>query len=154
MATKKNQQKPTMEITVNESAGNFIAHCSVYDSRFSMALLVGIMNNRIPIFRNMYPNGEVDWEVDPSLFDPFIQIAGDYYDVIIPGDDKSKKRRAQIKSNDDDPFSDFLRLAPDNVLTQIHKLMVFALHPDRGGDTAKMQKLNDSWRKIKKERAL
>lgn len=154
MAIKKNQQKPRLEITVNEAAGNFIARSSVFDRRFSKALIVGIVNNRIPIFRNMHPDGAVDWEVDPSLFDPFIEIAGDYYDVVIPGNNKKRKPLAQTTSGESDPYGLFLRLAPDNVLTQIYKLMAFALHPDRGGNTGKMQTLNDAWEKIKKERGL
>lgn len=157
MVIKKGQQKPTMELTVDESAGNFVAHSSVYDSRF-LALLTGLTNKKkIAIYRTMFPDGSVSWEIDPALFDPFISIAGDYYDVIIPGDKKSKKKtgpKIQTDLSDSDPYSQFLRLAPNNVLTQIHKLMVFALHPDKGGDTVKMQNLNDSWREIKKERGL
>jgi hypothetical protein len=45
----------------------------------------------------------------------------------------------------------FFRMVPKEAMRRAYCAAALTLHPDRGGDTADMQRLNDLWQRIEKE---
>jgi len=53
-----------------------------------------------------------------------------------------------------DPFGAMLRVAPDDVLKKVYRMIAAEIHPDKGGAPEAMIVLNTAWSEIKKERKL
>jgi DnaJ-class molecular chaperone len=47
-----------------------------------------------------------------------------------------------------------LRVAPDDVLKKVYRMIAAEIHPDKGGAPEAMIVLNTAWSEIKKERKL
>ena len=54
----------------------------------------------------------------------------------------------------EDPYSVLLRLAPDETVRKVYRLVASALHPDLGGDTEKMAQANAAWDAIRRDRRI
>jgi len=54
----------------------------------------------------------------------------------------------------DDPFGALLRIAPDDVLKKVYRMIAAEVHPDKGAPAEAMVALNQAWSEIKKERKL
>ncbi len=62
----------------------------------------------------------------------------------------TKGRRTREK----DPFSEMLKMASNNTIKQIYKLIAKDVHPDKGGTKEKMMKLNRLYERIKEIRGI
>lgn len=92
--------------------------------------------------------------VDPSAFDILIDTGMKCCEQVYMRQAPDDIGPDIIPDEDDDPWGALLQLASNDVLKQIHKLMIISLHPDKGGDSEKMKKLNVYWDKISKERGI
>jgi len=93
--------------------------------------------------------------VDPSVFDVLVDTAMKSGAQVFMRETTDDLGPEEEPEEDDEPWSAFLQLASNDVLKQIHKMMIVALHPDRrGGNEEKMKKLNIYWDKIRKERRI
>jgi len=92
--------------------------------------------------------------VDPSVFDVLIDTAMKAGSQVFMRETTDDLGPEEEPEEDDDPWSATLKLASNDVLKQIHKLLIISLHPDKGGNEEKMKKLNVYWDKIAKERGI
>ncbi len=90
------------------------------------------------------------WEVEPQFLDQLINIASRYYNV------RRHDGISQpvISDGDTSPYSQMLKLASNELIKKIYRLIANEVHPDRGGDPQAMSVLNDCFEKIKNERGI
>lgn len=122
------------------------------------------------------------WWVDKLAFEQAKKVCARYGTVVVRGDepeDPERKRQEQerrdrveeearrrrrdnysgrwfdgSRASDHDPFA-VLHLtsdAPTEVIKAAHRALVLLHHPDRGGDTSRMQQINCAFEQIRKQR--
>ena len=91
------------------------------------------------------------WKVDPSQDDLLVAIVTKFYGEPTVLEDKEV---VTIALTDGDPYGALLRLAPDDVLKKVFRLIATSLHPDKGGPADKMTSANQAWKAIKADRGL
>lgn len=89
------------------------------------------------------------WRFDPSVYDIASFITEKYYDVTYVKDESPS---TSVDTYTGDPYSEFLRCLPDMLLKKVYRLIVSDLHPDKGGSSEEMAKINSLWQVIKKDR--
>lgn len=122
-------------------------HCRTpYDADF-----VNILKAKIPASHRKWDGIDKIWKVDPSKDEVLVEIITRFFGEPTVLEDKEV---VVLTANAGDPYSDLLRLAPNDVLKSVFRLIATALHPDKGGQADKMTKANQAWAAIKADRGL
>lgn len=91
------------------------------------------------------------WKVDPSQDDLLVGIVKRYFGEPTVLEDKEV---VVVAAQDSDPYAALLRLAPDDVVKKCFRLIASAIHPDKGGKAKAMERANQAWQAIRKDRGL
>ena len=101
-------------------------------------------------FRRWSPEEKV-WKVDPSQDGALVDLVTRYFGEPTILEDKEI---VVVESEDKDPYSSLLSLAPNSVLKKVFRLIAAAVHPDAGGSGEKMTQANMAWSLIKQDRGM
>lgn len=91
------------------------------------------------------------WMVDPSQDDLIVEIVTKYFGEPTVLENKEV---VVVAGSEEDVYGQLLRLAPDDVLKKVYRLIATSLHPDKGGSAQAMTHANQAWGAIKKDRGL
>ena len=72
-------------------------------------------------------------------------------DLPTPPRDRAAEQEPQPARKADSVHADLLSLATFDELHNLYRMICEALHPDMGGDTAKMRELNQIWESLEKQ---
>jgi len=110
--------------------------------------------------RQWSPSEKV-WMVDPSCLDEAIEVAKRHFPntVIMNGSPDATAAAGPVER---DPLEDgtygtmanLLRAASNDGVKRVYKALAADLHPDRGGDSDTMRRLNTAWDRIRMERGM
>lgn len=91
------------------------------------------------------------WKVDPSQDQRLVKIVKKYFGEPTVLEDKEV---VVVAAQDSDPYAALLRLAPNDILKKCFRLIASAIHPDKGGKAKAMERANQAWQAIRKDRGL
>jgi len=131
--------------------GAWIKIRAPYDKGRTPACIQDLKDN-IPVGSRKWDPDEKVWKVDPAHDAVLMEILGRWYDEVCVLE-LNKPAPAPMQQGED-PYGKMLRLCPDSVMPKVYRTIAAALHPDTGGDQAKMAELNVIWEQIKTERGL
>lgn len=142
MAKKKKVKGATLWIE-----GGWIHVRTPYDPGF-----VRELKSEIHASQRKWDPDEKIWKVDPSQDDVLVPLVAKYFGEPTVLEDKEEV--VVVTQAGDDPYGALLRLAPDDVLKRVYRLVATALHPDKGGSAEKMTRANQAWKAIREDRGL
>lgn len=90
------------------------------------------------------------WKVDVDELDKVEELCRKYFDEVNFIETEQPSNGGGAES----PYHDMLCDVPDEVLKRVYHLIAVGVHPDHGGSTELMSKVNDAWRMIQKERKI
>ena len=112
---------------------------------------VEVLKTTIPVYgRRWDPDGRV-WEVDPQFFSVLLSILRKYYADVRELPAPTKPTESSVTTTLE---QELLALAQDSTLVKIYRLIAFDVHPDHGGNTVSMQRLNALWEQLRARRGL
>lgn len=92
------------------------------------------------------------WRIAAAYHEDLLSVIRSHY-----GEPTVLEQETQVVvvgESGNDPYSNLLKLAPDETLKKIYRMIAAEIHPDKGGKTEDMATLNTAWADIKKERGL
>lgn len=117
-----------------------------YDADF-----VSSFKARISAAHRKWDPVEKVWKVDPSQDDALVAIVTQYFGEPTILEDKEV---VVVAAAEGDPYGALLRLASNEILTKVYRLIATTLHPDKGGSADNMTKANQAWAAIKADRGI
>jgi hypothetical protein len=87
------------------------------------------------------------WLVDPSHIDDLVFVCERFFEVNVVD---TQPEVVAIATPTGDAYGRMLRLASPAIVKKVYRLIAQEIHPDRGGDPAKMTELNLAWDEIRK----
>lgn len=100
------------------------------------------------VYRRWDP-AEKLWKVDPSQDEKLVELVTSFFGAPTILEDKEV---IVVAESTTDAYGTLLRLAPDDVLKKVFRLIAAAVHPDAGGTGEKMAQANSAWNAIKQDR--
>jgi hypothetical protein len=109
------------------------------------------LKNEVPHHARKWDREEKVWKVEASFAEDLETIVRRYF-----GEPTVVQQEVLVVAQGagGDAYSDMLSAAPDDLLKKIHAMIVSKVHPDAGGSTEAMTKVNVAWAEIKKKRGL
>lgn len=104
-----------------------------------------------PSQRSWMANDKV-WRIAASYHEDLLSVVKKYYGE--PTIVEQEQQVVVVGNEGNDPFGAMLRVAPDDVLKKVYRLIAAEIHPDKGGLPEAMVALNQAWSEVKKERKL
>lgn len=142
------KHKKPATIWFDEQSGVLKIRCD-FDSKFIESLKV-----HIPIKSRAWNKQTKTWEVEVAFLDTALHLMTKFFDHIVTPQFGKRNSALQNKPDESDPYSTLLRLAPDDLVKKVYRELAKELHPDKGGDKDKIQKVIKAYERIKKERKL
>jgi hypothetical protein len=89
------------------------------------------------------------WKVDVSEMDLLEEICNKHYAEVL-----FIEVEQPVATSGPSPYHDLIVGLPDDALKRVFRLCALSMHPDQGGTNDGMNKVNDAWHLIEKERGL
>jgi len=106
----------------------------------------------IPASQRAWLGNDKVWRVAAAYHEDVLSVVRSHY-----GEPTILEQETQVVvvgNTEADAFSTMLKLAPDEILKKVYRMIAIELHPDKGGKSEDMAALNVAWDEIKKERKL
>lgn len=109
------------------------------------------LKNEIPREARKWDTEEKIWKVDASYADDLEKLVRKFY-----GEPTVVQQEVLVTASapEDDPYGMLLREAPNDVIKKVYLMIATKVHPDAGGSTESMTRVNQAWDAIKRERGL
>jgi len=114
---------------------------------------VAALKNRLPYGARKWDPDQKVWLVDPSYDQELLAVLEVYFGEVNVIEKEQPQIMAQLSAGDD-PYTMLVRLASDETLKKLYRMVALDVHPDRGGSADSMAQANLAWDAIKKERGL
>lgn len=101
----------------------------------------------------VFLKNEKVWRVDAAYHEDLLSVVRKHYGeptILEP----EVKEVMIVESASKDPFGAMLRVAPNEVLKKVYRMIAVEIHPDKGGKPEDMVSLNQAWDAIKKEKGM
>jgi hypothetical protein len=92
------------------------------------------------------------WRIAAAYHEDLLSVVKKHY-----GEPTVLEQETQVVvvgDSGNDPFGAMLKVAPDEVLKKVYRMIAAEIHPDKGGKPEDMVTLNQAWAEVKKERKL
>lgn len=111
------------------------------------------LKNDIHSSARVFLKVEKVWRVDAAYHEDLLSVVRKHYGepTILEPD---VKEVVVVEGASNDPFGAMLRVAPNEVLKKVYRMIAVEIHPDKGGKPEDMVLLNQAWDAVKKEKGM
>jgi len=106
----------------------------------------------IPYQSRVFLKVEKVWRVDAAYHEDLLSVVQKHFGE--PTILEPEQKIEVVASTEKDPFGAMLRVAPNDLLKKVYRMIAVEVHPDKGGKPEDMVTLNSAWEAVKKERGL
>jgi hypothetical protein len=110
------------------------------------------LKNDIPSHARSFLPADKVWRVAAAYHQDLMEVVTKYFGE--PTIVEQEVHVVAVGGGGNDPFSAMLRVAPDDVLKKVYRMIAAEIHPDKGGDPQAMVTLNAAWAAIKTDRKI
>ena len=105
-----------------------------------------------PKHRSWKPKPEKVWTCDPAYLDQLHALCEKYFHDVSVMESNGNGEASDVDGAN--PYELFLRHCPNDYLKKIHRAIVAAVHPDKGGSQEAAADVNTAWKVIREERGI
>lgn len=106
-----------------------------------------------PQHRSWMPKPDKLWTCEPSYLDDVYQLCQKFFDDVSILEEGGGDA-AGGNGVDGNPYEALLKHASDDFLKKVHRSLIKACHPDKGGDAKIAAQVNAAWKRIREERGM